>query len=106
MARMQIPRLKDITAQYREEHNPPGMWAGYHASLPLTDPLLYYPRVGLAGGIELSVDCDPATGKRWRPMTLEQVKPLARRLAWERYDMAAAKAIGDTISSRDFLQDT
>lgn len=100
---MAIPRidLSTITPEYKILNDPPGMWIGFNADS--IDCKTYYPRAGLRGGFDLCVDYDRKTHERLSGYTLEVVKLLARRLAWERYEEAHARATGDTISGRDFL---
>lgn len=102
---MPIPRidLSSVDEQYRLDNDPPGMWTGYNASLPLREPRVYYPRAGIQRGMELGIDYDRSTGGYIQPVPLEEVKVLARRLAWERYVEAHAKASGEYIDGRDFI---
>lgn len=102
---MQILRinLSALTGQYKAEHDPPGMWSGFDARLPLQEPMRYYPRAGIIRGMELSVDYDHETGERRPAQPLAETKALARRLAWERYLWAHGRTSGDFMTARDLI---
>lgn len=85
--------MADLPADYKTANDPPGMWIGYAGVLP--DLVVYRPRVGFLGGMELTVDD--------APVSYADVMVVARRLAWERYDAAHAKGSGPWLKIEDFV---
>lgn len=65
---------------YKARHDPPGMWSGYCAVLPLCDQ--YRPRMGVSipgvAHLELYVNAE-------RPGTCEEAKSMGRAAAWGHY---------------------
>ncbi len=67
-------------AHYKLRHDPPGMWSGYCAVLPLCDQ--FRPRMGVSipgvAHLELYVNGE-------RPGTCEEAKAMGRAAAWDHY---------------------
>lgn len=72
--------LKAAWAHCKARHDPPSMWSGYCAVLPLCDQ--YRPRMGVSipgvARLELYVNAE-------RPGTCEEAKAMGRAAAWAHY---------------------